>query len=53
MGIKPDVKPLPERISDASRELKLARKDGSCEWITKAAKQLDDLVDQLPRKGST
>jgi hypothetical protein len=40
--------PLPERITAASRELKLARKDGSAEWIAKAAKALDDLLDQLP-----
>lgn len=38
---------LERSITRAASELKLARKDGACEWITKAAKQLDDLLDQL------
>lgn len=41
---------LIDRINQAARELKLARKDGSCEWIKKAAKALDDLLDQIPRE---
>jgi hypothetical protein len=38
---------LERQITRAAGELKLARKDGACEWITKAAKALDDLLDQL------
>lgn len=40
-------KTLHERITDASVELKLARRDGSAEWIDKAARALNDLLDQL------
>lgn len=47
--LPPDTKPLRDQIADASRELKLARRDGSAEWITKAAKALDALIDQIPR----
>lgn len=43
------AKTLTERINSAAAELKLARRDGSAEWITQAAKKLDDLIDQLPR----
>jgi len=39
---------LSERIAAASAELKLARRDGSAEWITKSAEALDALIDQLP-----
>lgn len=46
---KADAKPLPERLADAARELKLARRDGAAEWITKAALQLDELIDEIPR----
>lgn len=42
-------KTLAERIADASAELKLARRDGAAEWINKAARELDELIDQLPR----
>lgn len=42
-------KPLSDQIADASRELKLARRDGSAEWIAKAAEALDQLIDQIPR----
>jgi hypothetical protein len=44
-----DTKPLREQIIDAARELKLARRDGSAEWITKAADALDVLIDRIPR----
>lgn len=50
---RPESKSLPERLADASRELKLARQDGSAEWIGKAAKRLDALVDELPRAQET
>lgn len=43
-------RPLPERITAAAQELKLARRDGSSEWINQAAWKLDELIDQLPRK---
>jgi len=43
------TKTLTERIADASAELKLARRDGSAEWINKAARALDALIDELPR----
>lgn len=43
-----DHKSLRDQIADASRELKLARRDGSAEWITKAA-ALDALIDEIPR----
>jgi len=43
-------KTLPERIADASHELKLARRDGAADWINKAAATLDALLDELPRK---
>jgi hypothetical protein len=46
---KPDAKPLRDQIADASRELKLARRDGSARWIAKAAKKLDELIDEIPR----
>jgi hypothetical protein len=32
-----DIKPLRDQIADASRELKLARRDGSAEWISEGA----------------
>lgn len=41
--------PLRDQIADASRELKLARRDGSAEWIAKAADELDALIDEIPR----
>lgn len=44
-----DHKPLRDQIADASRELKLARFDGSAEWIERAAKALDVLIDEIPR----
>jgi hypothetical protein len=44
-----DIKPLRDQIADASRELKLARRDGSAEWISKAAAALDVLIDRIPR----
>lgn len=44
-----DHKSLRDQIAEASRELKLARRDGSAEWITKAANRLDELIDQIPR----
>lgn len=47
--MRPDTKPLRDRIADANRELKLARRDGSAEWIKKAAKALDELIDEIPR----
>lgn len=50
---RPESKPLPDQIADAHRELKLARRDGSAEWIEKAAIALDDLIDRLPRKQPT
>lgn len=37
---------LQARINRAVRELKLAREDGSCEWIRKSAKAVDDLLDE-------
>jgi hypothetical protein len=43
------AKPLRDQIADASAELKLARRDGSAEWITKAAEALHQLIDQIPR----
>jgi hypothetical protein len=43
-------KSLPERIADASAELKLARRDGAADWIEKAAEELDKLIDELPRE---
>jgi hypothetical protein len=46
-------KTLSERIADASAELKRARRDGSAEWIAKAAKALDALIDELPRNCPT
>lgn len=46
---KPEPKPLSDQITAAARELKLARRDGSAEWISKAAKELDDLIDRIPR----
>jgi hypothetical protein len=42
-------KPLPDQITAAATELKLARRDGSAEWIAKSAKALDELIDQIPR----
>jgi hypothetical protein len=47
---RPEIKPLTDRIAAAARELKLARQDGSAEWIGKAAKAFDDLLDELPRR---
>jgi len=47
----PKPKTLPERIADASNELKLARRDGAADWINKAAATLDALLDELPRTG--
>jgi hypothetical protein len=44
-----DTRTLRDKIADASRELKLARRDGSAEWIEKAARELDVLIDQIPR----
>lgn len=43
------AKTLLERINAAAAELKLARRDGSAEWINKSARELDELIDQLPR----
>ena len=40
---------LRDKLAKASRELKLAREDGSAEWIGKAAEALDALIDQIPR----
>jgi hypothetical protein len=40
---------LRDRIEAASRELKLARRDGSAEWIAKAAAALDACIDEIPR----
>lgn len=42
-------KPLRDQIADASHELKMARRDGSAEWITRAANALDALIDEIPR----
>jgi hypothetical protein len=44
-----DIKPLRDQIADASRELKLARRDGSAEWIDMARVALDELIDLIPR----
>jgi hypothetical protein len=46
-------RPLPERITLAAQELKLARRDGSADWIKKSAATLDELIDQLPRRQET
>lgn len=43
-------KTLTERIAEAAAELKLARRDGSADWIARAAQKLDDLLDLLPRQ---
>jgi hypothetical protein len=40
---------LRDRIANASAELKLARRDGAADWIAKAAKALDDCIDEIPR----
>lgn len=42
---------LRDKIAAASRELKLAHDDECEEWIDKASKALDDLIDQIPRTG--
>lgn len=44
-----DHKPLRDQIADASRELKLARRDGSAEWIAKAERDLNELIERIPR----
>lgn len=36
-----DTTPLRDQIAHASHELKLARRDGSADWIEKAATALD------------
>jgi hypothetical protein len=46
---KPEPKPLSDQITAAATELKLARRDGSAEWIAKSAAALDELIDQIPR----
>lgn len=46
-------RPLTERINAAAHELKLARRDGSADWIKKSAAALDALIDQLPRQQET
>jgi hypothetical protein len=51
--MRTDHKPLRDQIADASRELKLARRDGSAEWIERAATALDSLIDQIPRQPKT
>jgi hypothetical protein len=48
-----DDRPLRDRIEQASRELKLARRDGSAQWIAKAAAALDDCIDEIPRTERT
>ncbi len=45
----PPHKSLADRINDANRELKLARRDGSADWITKAMTTLDELLDRVLR----
>jgi hypothetical protein len=40
---------LRDRIANAAAELKLARRDGAADWIAKAAKALDDCIDEIPR----
>jgi hypothetical protein len=47
----PPHKSLADRINDANRELKLARRDGSADWIAKAMTTLDELLDRVPREG--
>lgn len=47
MGIPRD---LAKKIQSAHRELRLARQDGAATWIIAAARDLDNLLDQLPRK---
>jgi hypothetical protein len=47
--IMADVPNLRDRIARASAELKLARQDGSAEWIRKAAQALDACIDEIPR----
>lgn len=44
-----DTTPLRDQIAHASHELKLARRDGSADWIEKAATALDALIDLIPR----
>lgn len=46
--IRPD-RPLPEQITAAARELKLARRDGGADWIADAVKRLDELIESYPR----
>jgi hypothetical protein len=41
-------RPLSEQITDAARELKLARQDGGAAWIGDAARRLDELLDLVP-----
>ncbi len=41
--------PLTTRILAAHSELKLARQDGSAQWISAAARDLDALLDLIPR----
>jgi hypothetical protein len=45
----PAAKTLGEQILEANATLKAARRDGKSDDITNAARQLDDLLDQLPR----
>ena len=46
-----EMSALELRIVAAHRELKLARKDGAADWMAKAIRHLDELLDQLPREG--
>jgi hypothetical protein len=40
--------PLTDQITNAHRELKLAREDGCTDWIADAAETLDELLDRYP-----
>ena len=44
---------LHEQILEASADLAAARKDGKADWIVKAIRRLDDLLDEYSKEGKS